>query len=269
MFGIKLGGGSKSSTSTSSTTNNFNDNRNVLGEGSSMLSGFARQTIDSSDSHDTTLSSWSQDIDSHDTSLSSYSQDLSSHDTTSWSSSNSNSGNTTSSASWAQTQNSNNSTTANNTTNSWTGTDAGAVDMVGRMSQMASDVSTRQVETVADIAAMGFGTVESMGGAATEMFGTQAQSWLHTVDVQRDVLGQVATQQASTWGDTLAASKGLIGELLSSASGLAGQAVGLAQTAVKSYQPTPNANASAAAGTSRAMLWALAAVVVVVVVARK
>lgn len=226
LGGIFGGGGntktntSTADSSTKSTTNQY-DNRVVLGNDAVQLgvgADYAR------DSNNTTINR--TDFEVNDSSV----HDLSTHNSTSFLVNDSSSRDYSSRTSLTDARNLSDASTrsysnsGNTTINS---VDGGSVEIARFNSQLLSEVSQNQGDTVRLIAAMGADGISRQAEAATNLFATAAEnssaSWTHTIDKSAD----------------------LIDRLLMTAQGTIAGANAVATKAVDSFTPTANKQADA------------------------
>jgi hypothetical protein len=122
--------------------------------------------------------------------------------------------------------------------------DAGAMETAQSLARMQSEllktISGNQTDATKVIAGLGSETVMGMGEALTDMFSTGA-NW-----------------NAKTWGETLAASREILGMAASQAKGAQDTAAAVARDAIAAFEPTQNKESDSSWKTWAAVAAALA-----------
>lgn len=245
--------GSRSSSSASSSTTNQQDNRIIAGDGAFVVGpdGTYQSTIDNSigvtstnststsNSGNTTISdsgNWDWNTSNSTTS----NDDNSLNVTTSTSNSTTDSGNwnwNTSNTSTTTNSGGNwdwntSNTTSTDSHDTYTLSDSGALATAQAISATNAEflglAAETQSETLQFVAQMSADQLAATGDSMTEMFTYGAD------------------QNRQAWESTLAASQGLIGQMLGQAAATTASAKEIANAAISSFMPTDNKNADTA-----------------------
>lgn len=229
------------STSNSSTTTNQQDNRVVAGDGAVVVGQDGQYTQDnsfglyssSSNSTNTTNSGnwdWYANTTSQDDNSLNVTTSTDSSNSGNWDWNTSNTTNTTNSGgNWDW-------NTSNDSHDTYTLSDSGAMATAQAISATNAEFLGLAAETQGDtlqfIAQMSADQLAATGDSMTEMFTYGAD------------------QNRQAWESTLAASQGLIGQMLGQAAATTASAKEIAQSAISSFMPTDNKN-------SDTMRWAV------------